>query len=230
MAPRTPAAAHLTKSKPEILRSAQDDKASASERTLMEAIHQRYGALITYVCRKSSIPEAFIAALIANESGRWAADGNPTPARFEKHVLRKLREVRDGMRKDYAGLTLADLKDASEEILRADASSWGLTQIMGYHVIKNGFPPFKLNDPEVNLTKAIALLRDFAGHFQLDVTREFEEMFRCWNSGAPYDDPKTPRIEGKTHDPKYVEKGLARMGIYEELGSGSQDLGETGVA
>jgi len=196
----------------------------------MEAIHQRFGELIAHVCRYSSIPPEFIAALIANESGSYVHDNKPIPQRFEKHILRKLKEVRDGKRLEYAGLTLADLKDTSDELLRADASSWGLTQIMGYHVIKNGFPPFKLNDPEVNLTKAIALLRDFAGHFQLDVTLEFEEMFRCWNTGAPYDDPKTPRVEGRTHDPKYVEKGLARMGIYKELGTGSQDLGESGAA
>jgi len=37
---------------------------------------------------------------------------------------------------------------------------------------------------------------------------QFEELFRCWNTGRPY---------GKTYDPAYVETGLRRMTIYREL-------------
>jgi hypothetical protein len=46
------------------------------------------------------------------------------------------------------------------------------------------------------------MLSDFGARFHLDLSKDFEQIFRCWNTGHP---------DGITYDPDYVGKGLARM-------------------
>ncbi len=131
----------------------------------------------------------FLAALIANESG-----GEPEARRFEPQVFERLTNIRD------------------PEQRRLAASSLGLTQIMGYHPAeRDGVDPVRLFDPEFNLRFALQMLADFAGRWELHLSTDcadHADLFRCWNTGSP---------KGKTHDPDYVAKGLARMKIYAEL-------------
>jgi hypothetical protein len=179
----------------------------------MNRIHQRWSSAIQEACRYSSVPEEFLAALIAGESG-----GNPEgPPRFERRVFRKLCRVRAGELREYAGITHDFLASTEDITLRDWATSWGLTHVMGYHVARRPGGIEILKVPATHLKFTLGLLGEFVERFQLNPKLEFEEMFRCWNSGAPYDDPKTPRIEGKTFDPKYVARGLARMEIYRTL-------------
>ena len=96
--------------------------------------------------------------------------------------------------------------------MRELASSWGFTQIMGYHLIGRKGTVRDLLDAAFNFRLAIELLAEFAGRYELDLAREFEEMFRCWNTGSPY---------GVTFDPEYARKGLVRMEIYREIARGS---------
>ncbi len=95
-----------------------------------------------------------------------------------------------------------------EEALRELATSWGYTQIMGYHMVGRQGTVRDLLEPRFHYGLAVRLLSEFAQEYQLDLMREFEEMFRCWNTGGPY---------GKTSDPAYVEKGLERLQLYREL-------------
>ncbi len=92
--------------------------------------------------------------------------------------------------------------------MRELATSWGYTQIMGYHLIGRPGTVLDLVEPRFHFRFALELLADFVERYQLDVTREFAEMFRCWNTGQPY---------GVTFDPAYVEKGLRRMETYKGL-------------
>jgi hypothetical protein len=96
---------------------------------------------------------------------------------------------------------------------------------MGYHVARRPGGVAILKDPATHLKFALGLLAIFAERFGLNVRAEFAELLRCWNTGAPYDDPKTPRLEGRTTDPNYVQKGLRRMEIYRELGTGNREQG-----
>jgi hypothetical protein len=189
----------------------------------MERVHRDWGALLQEATKYSSIPLEFIAALIANESG-----GNPDARRFESGVFKHLQAVRDGREPRYGSLRAEDLRTPgparqplANDDLRALATSWGLTQVMGYHCLSWERPPGDLLDPKFNLGLAVRLATHFVEAFQLDVRRDgggdYEGLFRCWNSGAPRDDPKTTRLEGKTFDPHYAERGLARMAIYREL-------------
>jgi hypothetical protein len=97
---------------------------------------------------------------------------------------------------------LSALEDAA---LRDLASSWGYTQIMGFHMVGHRGTVRDLLDPASHFHFATQLLAEFAQDYQLDVTYEFAELFRCWNTGRPY---------GKTTDPAYVEHGLRRMELY----------------
>ena len=175
-----------------------------TEALMMPFIRTRWGALIAATCHSSSVPEAFLAALTANESG-----GDPSARRFEAGVFKHLRAVAAGTETHFGSIVARHLNGADGEALRGLASSWGLTQIMGYHILGRAVAHADLlADPELNLHLACILLSEFAERFGLDVTKDFEEMFRCWNTGQP---------DGKTFDPKYVESGLRRMNKYEAM-------------
>jgi hypothetical protein len=203
----------------------------------MAEIHERWGGYISGACHSSSIPPEFLATLIANESG----GDNEKPPRFEPGVYLHLAAVQKGTASPgdvlhhrpahFGSILKGDLNFFTDENLRAFASSWGLTQIMGYHLLKKPWSlasaqwpvkgdPNPLLDPAFNLHQALKLLGGFAQEFQLDPRLEYEEMFRCWNSGRP---------DGKTFDPHYVENGLARIEIYKKVASG-QSLVVSGQA
>jgi hypothetical protein len=185
---------------------------------LMQSIKEKWGATIAEACSTSSVPAAFLAALVANETG-----GNSNAQRFEKGVLASLWEVLQGRSPAYGSIQRLSLvgyvtglavppinvpaslpADAFQRV-DALATSWGLTQIMGYHILESGVAVKTiqgLQDPPMHLAMALRMLAGFASHFQLDVTKDFEQMFRCWNGGHP---------TATTFDPNYVPNGLARM-------------------
>jgi hypothetical protein len=101
-----------------------------------------------------------------------------------------------------------ELAASRDEALRELATSWGFTQIMGYHLVGRKGTVQDLLEPRFHFRLALELLAQFAERYQLDLGREFAELFRCWNTGQPY---------SETFDPLYVEKGLRRMEIYREL-------------
>lgn len=188
---------------------------------LMQDLKTRFGTTIAAACSVSSVPPAFIAALIANESG-----GNVNAKRFEPHVLSALWEVLLGRKAAYGSIARSVLvgyvagvpvptinvpahlpPDAFQRV-DALATSWGLTQIMGYHALEFGVALNDLNSPESGLGIATKMLTGFARSFQLDVTKDFGEMFRCWNGGHP---------TAQTFDPQYVPNGLARMQLWTSL-------------
>ena len=148
----------------------------------MASIAQDWGQMIASACHLSSVPPEFLAALIANETG-----GDPAKTRFEPGVFARLQYA-------HPDWTYARTRD--------NATSWGLTQIMGENYPG---PPAMLADPATNLTCSCRLLSQFAEHFGLDLTKDFESLFRCWNGGHP---------TAETYDPAYVPNGLARMELY----------------
>jgi len=187
----------------------------------MQDIKTRFGAVVAAACSVSSVPEAFIAALIANESG-----GNVNAKRFEHTVLAALWEVLLGRKAAYGSIARASLVGyvagvpvptinvpanlPANAFQRVDAlaTSWGLTQIMGYHALEFGVTIDALISPESGLQIATKMLSGFARSFNLDVTKDFEAMLRCWNGGHP---------TAQTFDPQYVPNGLARMALWSSL-------------
>ena len=95
--------------------------------------------------------------------------------------------------------------------LRELATSYGLTQVMGWHLLEMAglagwkFTIADLSAPAANLKAAVLLLSYFGDRYQLDLEKEFPDLLRCWNTGQP---------TGTTFDPEYVTNGLARMAAY----------------
>jgi hypothetical protein len=207
-----------------------------TDQELMATIKARWGAAIKEATAASSVQPAFLAALIANESDGKADATRFEPAVFErlKEVLlgSPVLTGAPGQRVAHyapAGvkhpLTKADLSaycapgaadgtrdDFAVELqtLHALATSWGLTQIMGWHLVgfQSGMGVSWLATPGGNLQFATRLLAWFAEHYDLDLAAAAGDLFTCWNTGEP---------NGTIFDPKYVPNGLDRMAIYEAL-------------
>jgi len=200
--------------------------------TLMQSIHAKWGSAIAAACAKSSVPPAFLAALVANESG-----GDPNARRFEKGVLTALWEVVQGRAPAYGSIIRdsilaylaapftgvaatpapgfrAVISDALQQ-LDGLANSWGLTQIMGYEAIPFSVKAPALETPELSFLVTLRMLAQFAIRFELNLAGDFSEMFSCWNTGRAHGAP--------TADPQYIPNGLARMQIYEQLAAASGD-------
>lgn len=189
--------------------------------SLMQRIQTQYGGVIQQVAATSSVPPAFLAALIANETG-----GNPNAKRFEPTVFAQLCELMVGQRASMqvtgiptpVGPADAVPNAASQSFvvglarLRDLASSWGITQILAWQVLALGLPATVLSTPLGALQATVKLLAAGASAFGLDLTMPTddvaEDFFRFWNAGSP---------NGKTYDPAYAQNGMARMKIYAAL-------------
>jgi Transglycosylase SLT domain len=186
------------------------------EQQLMQTIHAKFADAIHSAVSGTAIPESLLAGMIANESG-----GDPEVKRFEPAVLGKLWAAVMGRRSSYGRISAVELKDyltagganTDAVLRRLDelATSWGLTQIMGYHILEWASIPAwyrdvsDLRDPARNLKCAALLLTQFANQFSLDLSKDFEPLLRCWNTGQP---------DGKTFDANYVANALSRSELY----------------
>jgi hypothetical protein len=189
-----------------------------TELELMQSIKAKWNGAITEACSTSSVPAGFLAALIANESG-----GDVNAKRFEKGVLAALWEVLLGRKAAYGSIGGKDLlqfitqpkefpvntplaiPSYTCERLDSLATSWGLTQIMGYEAIAFHSSVTAVKTPETSLVISLQMLAQFAGRFGLDVTKDFSQLFDCWNSGRPH---------APTADPQYIPNGLGRMKLW----------------
>jgi hypothetical protein len=211
----------------------------AAERRLVERVFERCDALIREACEVSAVPPEFLGALTANESGGRAdaARFEPGVYRHLEAIARGERPVYGsvtlaGLEAEAAELLppsdaalharyltpafaanhQARIASVSDEVLRQLATSWGYTQIMGYHMVGRAGTVRDLVEPGFHFRLAAKLLSEFAADYRLDLSCEFSEMFCCWNTGRPY---------GKTFDPSYVANGLGRMRIYRQLRTGT---------
>ena len=108
----------------------------------------------------------------------------------------------------FAAASAPVLTALEDGAIRHLATSWGLTQIMGYHMLGRPEPVEKLCDPAFHYRVAARMVEEFAARFHLDPQRDFEALFHCWNTGRP---------DGKTYDPSYVQKGMRRIEICRQL-------------
>lgn len=202
--------------------------ATAADTELMEKIVRTFGPLLRSVDLNTDTAAmaAFLAALVANESG-----GDTNAKRFEPAVFVSIGKVLLGRTPNYGGigkpafLRFIDPSScdpagrvpanfsASLQRLDSVATSWGLTQVMGYHTVRLADAPGwrsieQLQTPAGCLQFTMLLLGEFSQRFHLDINKDPDKFFRCWNCGRP---------DGTTHDPAYVPNGLVRMNIYREL-------------
>ena len=181
----------------------------------MQRVNERAGKYLR-AANTSVVPQSFLAALTANESL-----GDPGAKRYERAVLEKLVSVCLGQRPHYHGVTAgmlllkADLAETHAKFafrqlahLQDAATSWGFTQIMGYHAIRMGSSISELANPERHYALTVKLLNECPENCKrkygvdVDLTKDFEKMARWWNSGNP---------RGKTYHESYVPNILRRM-------------------
>ena len=208
----------------------------SAERRLVQRVFDRCNETIEEACAKSAIPGEFLGALAANESGGYGTATRFEPAVY-RHLAAVAQGQRpaygsinlaalDGevaqllppddaavlharyMTPGFAEIHSSEIGEATDAALRELATSWGYTQIMGYHMVGRAGGVRQLLDPHFHFRMAVWLLAEFALDYHLDVARDFAEMFCCWNTGRPH---------GRTFDPDYAAKGLRRMEIYRQL-------------
>jgi hypothetical protein len=208
---------------------------AVAEKRLVQRVFARCDGFIQEACRFSSVRPELLGALTANESGGDPAAVRFEPAVYRhlkavaagerpryggigaEALCEELAEVLHPKTAEFHERFLhslftdgqaSELSRLADEVLRELASSWGFVQIMGYHVIGRHGTVRDLLEPRFHYHLANRLLAEFAQSYQLDLTRECEELFRCWNTGRP---------DGRTADPAYLENGLRRMELYREL-------------
>jgi hypothetical protein len=202
---------------------------------LVRRVYTRCHEFIQEACRSSSVRPEFLGALTANESGGnpAAVRFEPSVYRHLKAVaagespryggicaqplceeLAEALHPKTGefherfLNSLFTAGQASELSRLADEALRELASSWGFVQIMGFHVMGRHATVRDLLDPRFHYHLANQLLAEFAESYQLDLARDFEELFHCWNTGRP---------DGRTTDPTYVRHGLMRMEIYRAL-------------
>ena len=153
-------------------------------RKLARQIFDRFDKRIVEATNGSVIPPSFIAGLIANEAGKDKAGKIvETATRFEPHVFSVLKAVRAGTKASYSGVRKAQIADASDAALRALATSYGATQIMGWHVINNlQCTIADLRNPDKHFFYTVKLLQ--LNGFPANATEaKMDAEMRQWNTG-----------------------------------------------
>jgi hypothetical protein len=167
---------------------------------------ENYGAEIGRLAAKFDLSPEFLKALIILECSGL----KKVKPRFERHIYKRLQNVRAGKLEKFENIRPKDIHDATDEALKNMASSWGPFQIMGYKCI---WLDIQLKDlrGEDALYWAVKWIDLTYG----DYIRKgrYKDAFHIHNTGRPYPDSGPP----KTYDPKYVPNGLMYMKHFEAL-------------
>jgi hypothetical protein len=167
---------------------------------VMFHIYHRLHSEIEAAVSGTEIPAAYLAAVISLES---YPPGNRDSRRFEPKVYQRLLEMKNQGR-PFGRLPEDKIRRLSDTELRALSTSYGLTQIMGYHCLDLGCSIQDLAG-EYHLLWSIAYMRRH--YLPQIVKKDWEACFRIHNTG---------RAEGTTHRDDYVHKGILRMQYYAE--------------
>ena len=153
------------------------------------------------------LPYPYLMALLQLECG----GRKPAGSRFEKHVFKRLKDVRDGNRESYENVTPGHLADASDAALKNLATSWGPFQLMGYKCILLDVKIKDIRGPESVYYGAKWI--DLAYGKKLREGK-FKDCFHIHNTGRPYPSNGKPT----THDPQYIPRGIAAIEKYQNAG------------
>lgn len=161
---------------------------------LYHSLHEE----IIHATDGTEIPPEYLAALISLESH---PPGNRDSKRFEPGIYSRLKELKEKGR-PFGRIDRNDIRSLTDEELRRLATSYGLTQIMGYHCLSLGCSIDDLSG-DYHLNWSILYMREHYGK-QLR-KKDWEAAFRIHNTGHP---------QGNTSRKDYAERGLARMQYY----------------
>lgn len=166
---------------------------------IMLGIYTSHQESIARAVLGTDLSAPYLAALISLESH---PPGNSKSSRFEEKIYQRLLRAKAG--EPYGQITARELAGKSDRELRELATSYGLTQIMGFHCLRLGCSIVDLKGPYHLEWAAAWMQRMYGKHAR---KKDWTSCFRMHNTGRP---------DGKTHRADYVEKGLLRMAYYEK--------------
>lgn len=183
-----------------------DDKEfeSGDKPVVCERVEENYGHMIDSCAHLVGLPSAYFKSLACLEcSGR-----TDMPKRFEKHVYKRLKNVREGKLQSYEGVTQSMLKDASDDALKNLATSWGPFQIMGYKCLHLSINVADLRGKDA-VYWGIKWVYGEYGH--LLKRGRYRDAFHYHNTGRIFPSDGKPT----TYNKNYVPQGLEYMRLFE---------------
>ena len=166
-------------------------------------VEENYGKAIDSCAKIFNLNSRYIKSLACLEcSGR-----TDRPNRFERHVYKRLKNVRDGKLTDYEGVTQKMLHDASDDALKNLATSWGPFQIMGYKCLHLNINVADLRGND-GVYWGVKWINMEYGH--LLKKGRYRDAFHYHNTGRVYPADGKPT----TYDPNYVSNGLNYMKFF----------------
>lgn len=178
----------------------EEEQTQGDMPTICKRVEENYGKLIDSCSYLIGVPPEYVKALTCLEcSGR-----TDMPKRFEKHVYKRLKDVRDGKKSSYEGVTSAMIKDANDDALKNLATSWGPFQIMGYKCLHLNINVVDLRGNEA-VYWGIKWIKGEYGH--LLNAKRYKDAFHYHNAGCVFPSDGKP----KTYDKDYVPNGLEYM-------------------
>jgi hypothetical protein len=164
---------------------------------IMLSIYQKFNKEIALAVLGTDVSGPYLAALISLESH---PPGNASSSRFEQGIYDRLLLAKAGQ--PYGSINARTLARYGDQELRDLSTSYGLTQIMGFHCLNLGCDIKDLKS-KYHLQWAVAWMQRSYGRHA--AKKDWEACFRIHNTGRP---------SGKTTRADYVERGLARMQYY----------------
>jgi hypothetical protein len=173
--------------------------------SVLETTFANYHDEVLDASEEFDLPYAYLMSLIVLEtSGK-----KPPGKRFEPAVYRRLTSLRDGKRLKYEAVRRKHVKNASDDAIRNLATSWGPFQLMGYKCVAMGVTVNDLRGGD-GVEYGAEWIAEEYGH--LLRRGRYKDAFHYHNTGRVYPKFGKPR----THDPRYVDRGLAYMEYFNE--------------
>jgi len=172
----------------------------------LEAVEINYGKQIEKEAIKRNLDPNFLKALCMLEcSGR-----RKVPSRFERHVYKRLLEVKQIKGSVYEGIGHAQIKMLSKAGIKNLSSSWGPFQLMGLKSIGLNCKVGDLRN-EKAIEKAVEWIEGAYGNY---IRKEkFKDAFHIHNTGRTYPKFGPPQ----TYNAQYVNMGLHFMRYFNHL-------------
>ena len=170
----------------------------------VELTTQNYGEQVDQIAQEMGLPAAYFKALIVLE----CSGESPPKSRYERHVYKRLHNVKKGRRKRYGSITKKTLRKFSDQQLKDLATSWGPLQIMGYQSLA-----MKISVNRFKEEFALYYSMQWANKTYGNYLRKgnYTDAFHIHNTGKPLPSNGRPR----TYDPNYIKKGLKYIKVYE---------------
>ncbi len=167
---------------------------------IMYHIYNNYHNIIMKATIGTEVNPEYLAALISLESyppGNWHSE------RFEPVIYNRLLNLKNhGI--PFSNISREKVIHLSDYEIRMLSTSYGLTQIMGYHCLDLGCSIDDLRSSD-HLLWSIAYIRKH--YLKYVKEKKWDVCFRMHNTGNPF---------GTPHNKDYIKKGMIRIEYYKK--------------